>query len=121
MSPTEFQDQLQVKLSEKWASFADLDAPPETSEVPQFAEADLQALLESERELAAASVTMQEFLIHPGWKLMENYRQARINALRSKLESLDPVLDAQKILRAQCELSILRGYENFVLSRVGNF
>lgn len=119
MSPTEFQDQLQVKLSEKWASFADLDAPPETSEVPQFAEADLQALLESERELAAASVTMQEFLIHPGWKLMENYRQARINALRSKLESLNLETDAAKDIKA--ELRILRGYENFVLSRVGNF
>lgn len=118
-SPVEFQDQLKTKLSEKWVSFAGLDAPTETFEAPPYAEADLALLLESERELAHESLTMQEFLMHPGWALMEKYRQFRIKCLQNKLESLNLETDQAKDIKA--ELRILRSYENYVLSKVGAF
>lgn len=109
-----FKDILKKKLRDtKWFSWLEMD---EDAAIPAYELEQILAQEQAEKELLAQSELMREFLRHPGWELMERYRVARIDVLRSLLER--KAVEDPESIDTRAELRILRGYENFVLSKI---
>lgn len=115
-----FVDKVRMKVSEKWLDFSGLsEHDPSTWDRLRVEEQqEFEDLIDAERLLEAQAQTLTDFLRHPGWQLMEDYRVKRIEVLRSQLERLSVEDDKARDIKA--ELRVLRGYENFVLSKISS-
>lgn len=119
MTPT-LQNKVEKRVSEKWRDWSGLSdmSPTEQNQLSDVEVAEFEQLMDDERLLEHEATTIGEFIRHPGWQLMENFRLSLISAGHTALERLSPDTDAAKIRDIQAELRILRKYENFVLSKI---
>jgi hypothetical protein len=106
----DFQQKLEKKVSERWLLFADLADPS-----PEVA-ADIAEEVAALERARLESRAVAELLQNGAFKLLEDYRLKRIVVLQRALEAVD--LATPKALALQAELKVLRGYENFMLSKI---
>lgn len=96
----------------KWNLFSGVEEP----EIPGFEAEHLREMAEAAALMEEQQEAVLQLLEQPAWKLLENYRTARIEVLRSRLERMCVESEEAQDLRA--ELRVLRGYENFLFSRL---